>query len=133
MQIQHNPQLNQQKFTGRVAIVNELSEIPTRQVRKSADALKAIFKEKNFDLFIEQDYKSNKLLFTAQKPEHFGQADKPRVSNLVSINELPEDSDLYEAVGKHVAIEYEKLPQPKTFGQKLKAAYEWVKIGIQNL
>lgn len=111
MQIQNNK--NNQTFKGGVAIVGELSAVPCKHVRKVAPELKSLMKNKNFDLFIKEDFERNGIVFTVQKSNHYGKKNKP-ISEFSLAKKLNYYSDeaaneIYLATAKSAVEYYEKM------------------------
>ena len=111
MQIQNNK--NNQTFKGGVAIVGELSAVPCKHVRKVAPELKSLMKNKNFDLFIKEDFERNDIVFTVQKSNHYGKKNKP-ISEFSLAKKLNYYSDeaaneIYLATAKSAVEYYEKM------------------------
>ena len=114
MQIQNNK--NNQTFKGGVAIVGELSAVPCKHVRKVAPELKSLMKNKNFDLFIKENFERNDIVFTVQKSNHYGKKNKP-ISEFSLAKKLNYYSDeaaneIYLATAKS-AVEYCEKMVPK--------------------
>lgn len=121
MKVEHiSNSLYNTNFQGGINIVGDLSAIPARQVKNSVPKLKQLFENKNYDLFITQDYAKNKLIFRAQKSGHFGKKNNPYAETFLSAARVDGSSDLYYSVAKYVAKKYEKLPENNTFGAKCK-------------
>jgi len=111
MQIQNNK--NNQTFKGGVAIVGELSAVPCKHVRKVAPELKSLMKNKNFDLFIKEDFERNGIVFTVQKSNYYGKKNKP-ISEFSLAKKLNYYSDeaaneIYLATAKSAVEYYEKM------------------------
>ena len=111
MQIQNNK--NNQTFKGGVAIVGELSAVPCKHVRKVAPELKSLMKNKNFDLFIKENFERNDIVFTVQKSNHYGKKNKP-ISEFSLAKKLNYYSDeaaneIYLATAKSAVEYYEKM------------------------
>ncbi len=122
MQVQNitNSQHKAQTFQGSVSILGDLSYVPCRQISKATPKLQELFANKNFDLFIKQDYRANQLVFMAKKPQHLFKKNKPSAKAYISSHEMLNSDDLYLSVAKHVADVYENLPAKKSFVEKLK-------------
>lgn len=111
MQIQNNK--NNQTFKGGVAIVGELSAVPCKHVRKVAPELKSLMKNKNFDLFIKENFERNDIVFTVQKSNDYGKKNKP-ISEFSLAKKLNYYSDeaaneIYLATAKSAVEYYEKM------------------------
>ena len=117
-----NVQSNNQTFQGRINIVNDLSYNPCRYVRKAYDSISKELGDKPFDLFIKQDYKTNSLLFIAQKMQHAGRKNKPFVKNVIAnAQELDQGeytTDLYAAVARETINSYNDKFASKTVNVK---------------
>lgn len=117
-----NVQSNSQTFQGRINIVNDLSYNPCRYVRKAYDSISKELGDKPFDLFIKQDYKTNSLLFIAQKMQHAGRKNKPFVKNVIAnAQELDQGeytTDLYAAVARETINSYNDKFASKTVNVK---------------
>lgn len=117
-----NVQSNNQTFQGRINIVNDLSYNPCRYVRKAYDSISKELGDKPFDLFIKQDYKTNSLLFIAQKMQHAGRKNKPFVKNVIAnAQELDQGeytTDLYAAVARETINSYNDKFASKTVNAK---------------
>lgn len=117
-----NVQSNSQTFQGRINIVNDLSYNPCKYVRKAYDSISKELGDKPFDLFIKQDYKTNSLLFIAQKMQHAGRKNKPFIKNIITnAQELDQGeytTDLYAAVARETINSYNDKFASKTVNAK---------------
>lgn len=117
-----NVQSNKQIFQGSINIINDLSYNPCRYVRKAYDSISKELGDKPFDLFIKQDYKTNSLLFIAQKMQHAGRKNKPFVKNVIAnAQELDQGeytTDLYAAVARETINSYNDKFASKTVNVK---------------
>lgn len=92
-------------FQGNVIIVNDLSAVPTKLVRRSADKLKTMIADKNCDLFIRQNHSQHSISIIAQNPKYHGNFKKPHKETIIDQN-----SYFYEEAALNSIKEYEKLP-----------------------
>lgn len=121
-----NTNSNQQTFKGKVIIDGDLSAIPTKMVRQSAQNLKKMFEQKDYDLFIKQDYKRNKIVFTVTTEKDYNKQNNfPGIAD-IEANETTKN--VYETAAKFASYDYKnsmwnKLfinPPKTTFIEKLK-------------
>lgn len=107
-------------FQGNVIIVNDLSAIPSKLVRKSAQTLKTMVADKNYDLLIKQNHEQKTVSIIAQNPKYCGNPLKPHVETIINQNK-----DLYEKAAKNSMDKFEALPQslPKRAWNKVKELY----------
>lgn len=119
MQVQNisNSQINTQtNFQGRVIIDGELSALPAKLVRKSAQTLKDIIADKPYDLFIRQNHREGRILITAQKEKDYIRGKGLKADALMDKN-----VDLYKECAEYVVKEQDlKLKYNPTFAQKCK-------------
>lgn len=123
MQVQSVSNINSQNnFTGRVIIVDELSAIPNKMVRKSAEKLKQMVADKSYDLFIRENPAEHTVSVIAQKEKDFGKANKLQGHVLVSKTVDEDIPDVYELAAEHAFSDYEnKLESmPENFKEKCK-------------
>ncbi len=120
MQIQNLLNTNRTSFEGGIKISGELSKIPANQVKTTIPKLKTLFANKNFDLFIKEDFEANQVILMVQKPKHFAKYDKPYIKYSISSYANDKDSELYYFVAKHAAERYEKLLKKNRLAAKCK-------------
>ena len=122
--ISQSQQQNKHSFQGRVDIVNDLSYLPCKYVRKAYDSMSKMIEDKPFDLFIFQDYKLGNLKFVAQKTEHLGKKNKPLIKYQIGNAQYADNghntSDLYISVAKHTIEDYSKAYPEVSAGDKIK-------------
>lgn len=104
---------NNQTFRGRVAIVGDLSAQPTKLVRKTAEDLKTRFKNTDYDLFIKQDYKNNRLELIVAREKDFEKTNK--IKGKATISTLETNPDVLDTASDYARINYENQVDAKTF------------------
>lgn len=108
---------NNMTFQGSVNIVNDLSYLPCKYVRKSYDSLVKMMEDKPFDLFIKQDHKTGNLHFIAKKPEHAYKKDAPCSDGIICeasrMDHGEHTKDLYIAVARDSVNGYDDYIIPK--------------------
>ena len=117
-------QSNQQNFQGKINIVNDLSYLPCKYVRKAYSSMEEMIKDKPFDLFIRQNHQNKSISIIAKKPGHLGKINKPFtesiITNASTMDEGNDTVDLYTSVARETIKTYDKaFPQIST-GQKIK-------------
>lgn len=104
---------NNQTFQGRVAIVGDLSAQPTKLVRKTAEDLKTRFKNTDYDLFIKQDYKNNRLELIVAREKDFEKTNK--IKGKATISTLETNPDVLDTASDYARINYENQVDAKKF------------------
>ena len=104
---------NNQTFQGRVAIVGDLSAQPTKLVRKTAEDLKTRFKNTDYDLFIKQDYKNNRLELIVARGKDFEKTNK--IKGKATISTLETNPDVLDTASDYARINYENQVDAKKF------------------
>ena len=118
---------NNQTFQGRVAIVGDLSAQPTKLVRKTAEDLKTRFKNTDYDLFIKQDYKNNRLELIVARGKDFEKTNKIR--GKATISTLETNPDVLDTASDYARVNYEnhvdakKIIKPD-FKEKIKEFFK---------
>lgn len=119
-----NSQPNKQNFQGNVNIINDLSYLPCKYVRKAYSAMEEMIKDKPFDLFIRQNHKEQSISIIAKKPEHLGKINKPFmetiITNASTMDNGNDTVDLYTAVAKETINTYNKAFPTIPTGEKIK-------------
>lgn len=119
-----NTQPKNQTFQGNINIVNDLSYLPCKYVRKAYDSMAKMIEDKPFDLFIKQDHKNKTLNFIAKKPEDLGKIKKPFVKNIIldapNLDNGQYTEDLYKTVAKETIDTYNTMYPTYTKGEKIK-------------
>ncbi|PWL81052.1 hypothetical protein DBY21_00190 [Candidatus Gastranaerophilales bacterium] len=111
MQIQQISNSNNQTFQGRVAIVGDLSAQPAKLVRKAAENLKTRFKNTDYDLFIKQDYKNNRLELIVAREKDFEKTNKIR--GKATISTLETNPDVLDTASDYARVNYENQVDAK--------------------
>lgn len=125
MKIQNNTisQQNQTNFQGKINIIpGDLSYYPTKYMKKAYNSINELIKDKPFDLFVKQDYKTDSIKMTAKKQKNFWDKKTPEITNTIANasnknNNSELTSDLYIAVAKRTIKEYEDNFPQKTSGK----------------
>lgn len=108
---------NNMAFQGNVNIVNDLSYLPCKYVRKSYDSIVKMMEDKPFDLFIKQEHKTGNLHFIAKKPEHVFKKDAPCINSIIGDASRMDDGestkDLYVAVARDAVNGYDNYIIPE--------------------
>lgn len=104
-----NSQSRNQNFTGRVQIMNDLSYLPCKQLRKALPQLEDFMESKPYDLFVTQEHKNKLISFVVKKEEDIFRHNSPFAETLVPTDKVDE-GDLYLSAVKRIAKRYEELP-----------------------
>ena len=119
-----NSHPNKQNFQGNINIVNDLSYLPCKYVRKAYSAMEEMIKDKPFDLFIKQNHPEKSISMIAKKPEHLGKINKPFMENIIidasTMDNGSDTVDLYTAVARETINTYDKAFPTISTGEKIK-------------
>ncbi len=111
-----------QSFTGGLYVINKLSKKPALSIQKEKSNLLNLIKKENFDLYIKQDYRKNKInIIATTKTE----------PNICAVNEIPtvaKHSDYLNVSQKTIQdyknikeqLLYEEYQKNITLGTKIK-------------
>lgn len=116
---------SKQNFQGRVAIVGDLSAIPSKAVRQAAPNLKKLLADKPFDLFIKENYNYNCIDFIVQKPQNFGRKTPDYIYIIPKKNkESLKDPKKYYETAENAITNHERRLGNNSFSAKVKKLFK---------